>query len=80
MVIERFLVLGSDIAFGGEPVDMGQVRPQWRLPKVSRFLTSKPGGCKGGLDYWPHGGHPKIAWKLRRSSLHRGHPSPIFWP
>ncbi|WVZ76649.1 hypothetical protein U9M48_024605, partial [Paspalum notatum var. saurae] len=36
-------------------------------------------GCKGGLDYWPRGGHPKIAWKLRRSSLHRGRLSPIFW-
>ncbi|WVZ84236.1 hypothetical protein U9M48_031288 [Paspalum notatum var. saurae] len=22
---------------------MGQVQPRWRLPKVSRFLTSKPG-------------------------------------
>ncbi|WVZ93648.1 hypothetical protein U9M48_039613 [Paspalum notatum var. saurae] len=30
------------------------------------------------MDYWPRGGHLKIAWKLRRSSLHRGRPSPIF--
>ncbi|WVZ52634.1 hypothetical protein U9M48_003675 [Paspalum notatum var. saurae] len=48
---------------------MGQVQPRRRLQNR---------GCKGGLDYWPHRGHPKIAWKLRRSSLHCGRPSSIF--
>ncbi|WVZ89922.1 hypothetical protein U9M48_036267 [Paspalum notatum var. saurae] len=56
---------------------MGQVRPKRRLPKVSRFLTSKP-GVQRRIGLRPRGGHPKIAWKLRRSSLHRGRPSLIF--
>ncbi|WVZ63893.1 hypothetical protein U9M48_013487 [Paspalum notatum var. saurae] len=56
---------------------MGQVRPRRRLTKVSRFLTSKPRVQRriGLLATWRTS---KIAWKLRRSSLHRGRPSPIF--
>ena len=57
--------------------EKGPIRPEWRLPKISRYLTSKP-GVSGGLDYQPRGAHQKIVWNLRRSRLHRGHPSPIF--
>ncbi|WVZ70889.1 hypothetical protein U9M48_019518, partial [Paspalum notatum var. saurae] len=56
---------------------MGQVRPRRRLPKVSRFLTSKP-GVQRRIELLATWRTSKIAWKLRRSSLHRGRASPIF--
>ncbi|WVZ51605.1 hypothetical protein U9M48_002734, partial [Paspalum notatum var. saurae] len=49
---------------------MGQVRPRRRLPRVSRFLTSKPGVQRriGLLATWRTSGDCVEAKKIKSSS------------